>query len=72
MIRKLRNHQVTDPGRGSFLVHPLPVKDNGKVLLAHGGLPVYRSANHLQRDQAGRVASQAPHPEAFDFVLVGE
>jgi len=62
MIRKLINAQVQDPGRGSFMVHPLPVKKSGQSA-------VYRSANHIKKGRDGQTVGATPHPEAYDFTL---
>lgn len=72
-IRRLRECQTLDPGRGSFMVHPLSVKSSsGKFKKVNiGGIshPVFRAGNHVKHDARGNLVG-VPHPEAFDFVVV--
>lgn len=72
--------QTYDPGRGSFMVHPLAVKvkDHMKHIRNPNWdpddfdspmhLPVFRAGNHISYDGKGQMHPE-PHPEAFDFAV---
>lgn len=67
--------QVRDPGRGSFMVNPVPVKlKNGQPKTVTNPaeptwprLHVMRAGNHITQTRLGMRAD--PHPEAFDYAV---
>lgn len=72
MIRELIPAQVHDPGKGSFLVNPRPVKSaNGVGIKMHrsrdGQLrPVYRAPHYYTKYSNTAVARD----DAMDFVVI--
>lgn len=59
--------QVEDPGRGSFMVNPLPTK---KHITRRGvKMAVWRAAYHIDRYERNGRRTHALHNEAFDYAV---
>lgn len=66
-VEILLSCQTHDPGRGSFMVNPLPVKkqSGGQKTITHRGikLHVFRAAHHASK------RGWETHPAAFDYAV---
>jgi len=64
--------QTYDPGRGSFMVHPVAVKVHGQpktIRIGDTRVSVFRAANHIKGHDRNGTAIVETHPEAFDYAV---